>query len=123
LCLCLALLSVGLLGSAAAGGVFETLAANAIFALAVGILMPFFPYLVAARSSEATRNRALGWMATAIFLGIFVNPPLVAALRVNLSLNGIYLLFGAVTGGVAALAIGWSRLSRGSAARRLAPLN
>jgi MFS family permease len=91
-----------MLGCAFAAGLWTMLAANFLFALAIGMLMPYFPYLIATRAGEAARNRALGLMTTAIFTGIFVNPPLIALLRTAFSLSAIYYALGAMLAMIAA---------------------
>jgi MFS family permease len=94
LCACLALIGAGLLGSAGAAGLFGVVAMNVAFSLGIGIVMPFFPYLIASRASELTRNRALGWFSSAAFVGAFFNPPLMAFLGKFLSLQEIYVALG-----------------------------
>lgn len=106
-CLILGLATVGWSATPAYAGTGAVL-----MGICVGLMGPCLYHVVADRTDERSRGRQMGWLNTAIFLGIFANPIVFAPMVAVLGAHHVFLL--------AALVIGTLALPLGRSVLRLA---
>lgn len=103
-CLLLGLATVGWSATPSYAGTGAVL-----MGICVGLVGPCLYHVVADRTDERSRGRQMGWLNTAIFLGIFANPIVFAPMVDMLGAHRVFLL-AAVVIGTLALPLGRSVL-------------
>ena len=68
------------------------------------MISPYINGLLLVRAPLAVRNRALGFLFTTLYVADFLNPLLVAPLRAQFGMHGVFLAFSGALG-VALLAM------------------
>ena len=61
-----------------------------------GLTTPYFTGVILSRSTVETRGRALGFMYTSVYLADFLNPVLIAPLRIAIGIHGAFMAVGGV---------------------------
>jgi MFS family permease len=101
----LALLACGHLTLGLSHGALFTALGCSLSGAGAGLVVPHVPNLLIERVDGAARGRALGLMYTALYLGSFANPLLVAPLAAWLGRHGALLVSAALLAGGAALVL------------------
>lgn len=93
-CLSLALMAGGQLALGLSRNEWDAGFACGLAGLGAGLLVPHLPHLILERADESCRSRAVGIMYSALFLGSFLNPVVVAPIAARFSVHGALMLSG-----------------------------
>lgn len=90
--LSLGLMGCGQLALGLSEGAWQPGFACGLAGLGAGLLVPHLPHLILERADESNRSRAVGVMYSALFLGSFLNPVLVAPIAARYGVHGALIL-------------------------------
>jgi MFS family permease len=111
-CLSLLLLGLGYLIIGLAALPFQVFLGAAFTGLGSGLAMPNFNVWVSELAPEAIRGRALGGLTTAVHIGQFLSPLLVAILAATLGPEAVFTATGAIFAIANLLGLAWVLLNR-----------
>ncbi|HQR03068.1 MAG: MFS transporter [Proteobacteria bacterium] len=98
----LALMAIGYILIGVTSGIAFTATGSALAGIGSGVLLPHLLYLLLQKAPDELRTRAGGLFYTAVYLGDFMNPLVVAPVRMAFGIHGVFVVIGAlIAAGVA----------------------